>query len=68
MVGIKHHKSFLLIKTVSILTNMDNASINRQIPYRIGLLLVDGFAVMSYASATEPLRAANLLSEDRHHS
>jgi len=31
-------------------------------PYRIGLLLIDGFALLSYASITEPLRVANLLS------
>ncbi len=30
--------------------------------YRIGVLLIDGFALMSYASVTEPFRAANLLS------
>ncbi|QRM53932.1 GlxA family transcriptional regulator [Sinorhizobium sp. BG8] len=28
----------------------------------IGFLLIDGFALMSYASASEPLRAANLLA------
>ncbi|WP_343079118.1 GlxA family transcriptional regulator [Ostreiculturibacter nitratireducens] len=32
-------------------------------PFRIGFLLIDGFALMSYASAIEPLRAANLLAE-----
>ena len=31
-------------------------------PYRIGFLLLDGFALFSYAAAVEPLRAANLLS------
>ena len=31
-------------------------------PYRVGFLLVDGFALFSYAAAVEPLRAANLLS------
>ena len=31
-------------------------------PFRIGLLLIDGFALMSYASVVEPLRAANLLA------
>lgn len=31
-------------------------------PYRVGFLLIPGFALMSYASAIEPLRAANLLS------
>jgi len=32
-------------------------------PSVFGLLLVDGFALMSYASVLEPLRAANVLSE-----
>lgn len=31
--------------------------------FRIGFLLIDGFALMSYASAVEPLRAANLLAD-----
>ncbi len=31
-------------------------------PFRVGLLLVDGFALMSYSAAIEPLRAANLLA------
>lgn len=31
-------------------------------PFRIGFVLIDGFALMSFASAVEPLRAANLLS------
>ncbi|MGI9409613.1 MAG: GlxA family transcriptional regulator [Hyphomicrobiaceae bacterium] len=39
----------------------NSAPISR--PYRIGFLLIDGFALMSYASAVEPLRAANLLSD-----
>ncbi len=30
--------------------------------FRVGFLLVDGFALMSYSSAVEPLRAANLLA------
>ncbi len=30
--------------------------------YRIGFLLAPNFALMSYASATEPLRAANLIA------
>ena len=30
---------------------------------KIGFLLIDGFALMSYSSVVEPLRAANLLSE-----
>ncbi|MEZ5931601.1 MAG: helix-turn-helix domain-containing protein [Alphaproteobacteria bacterium] len=31
--------------------------------FRVGLLLIDGFALMSYAAVVEPLRAANLLAE-----
>ncbi len=31
-------------------------------PFRVGFLLVDGFALMSYSAAVEPLRAANLLA------
>ncbi|WP_407185322.1 GlxA family transcriptional regulator [Bradyrhizobium centrosematis] len=31
-------------------------------PRRIGFLLIPGFALMSYASAAEPLRAANVLA------
>ena len=34
-----------------------------KMPKRIGFLLIDGFALMSYACAVEPLRAANLLGE-----
>ena len=30
---------------------------------KIGFLLIDGFALMSYSSVVEPLRAANLLSK-----
>ena len=33
--------------------------------FNIGFLLIDGFALMSYSSAVEPLRAANLLSEKK---
>lgn len=32
-------------------------------PYRVGLLLIDGFALMSFASVVEPLRAANLIAD-----
>jgi transcriptional regulator GlxA family with amidase domain len=32
------------------------------VPRRIGLLLIDGFALMSFASAMEPLRAANVIA------
>ena len=35
---------------------------------KIGLLLIDGFALMSYSSVVEPLRAANLLSEKKLYS
>ncbi len=30
--------------------------------FRVGFLLVDGFALMSYSAVVEPLRAANLLA------
>ncbi len=33
--------------------------------YRVGVLLIDGFSLMSYASLVEPLRAANLFSAKR---
>lgn len=32
--------------------------------FTVGVLLIDGFALMSYASVVEPLRAANVLSGD----
>ncbi len=32
--------------------------------FRIGVVTLDGFALMSYASVVEPLRAANLLNEE----
>lgn len=37
--------------------------ISREIrdPYRVALLLIDGFALLSYACIVEPMRAANLL-------
>lgn len=38
-----------------------NDAISRGRPIRIGLLLIDGFALMSYASFIEPFRAANSL-------
>ena len=31
-------------------------------PYRVGILPITGFALMSYSCTVEPLRAANLLS------
>jgi len=39
---------------------------NRTSAFKIGFLLIDGFALMSYSSAEEPLRAANLLSPDAY--
>ncbi|MDC0039969.1 GlxA family transcriptional regulator [Paracoccaceae bacterium] len=39
---------------------MDSTS--KKNPYSIGLLLTEGFALMSYASLVEPIRAANLLA------
>jgi transcriptional regulator GlxA family with amidase domain len=35
---------------------------DRDRPRRVGFLLIPGFALMSYASAVEPLRAANVLT------
>jgi len=46
---------------VMILSIMDINS-NCQ-PFRVGFVLIDGFPLMSYASAMEPLRAANLLAQ-----
>ncbi|MCB2074213.1 MAG: GlxA family transcriptional regulator [Novosphingobium sp.] len=37
-------------------------------PAKIGLLLTDGFALMSYASVIEPFRAANRLAGMQHYS
>ena len=37
-------------------------ALNEEHPYRVGILLIPGFALMSYASTVEPLRAANVLS------
>lgn len=61
--SLKHHRDFLLTVIAGILTKMDSSITKPTAPYRVGLLLIDGFAIMSYASATEPLRAANLLAE-----
>lgn len=47
-----------------IISNMATQSSIRR-DFRVGLLLIDGFALMSYASIVEPLRAANLLKPDR---
>ena len=35
---------------------------DKESPHRIGFLLIPGFALMSYAAAIEPLRAANVLA------
>jgi AraC family transcriptional regulator, glycine betaine-responsive activator len=43
----------------AIMRGMDTTAQER--PFRVGVLLIDGFALMSYASVVEPLRAANLL-------
>jgi transcriptional regulator GlxA family with amidase domain len=37
-------------------------SIDAKNVQHIGFILIPGFALMSYASASEPLRAANLLA------
>lgn len=34
-------------------------------PFRVGFLLIDGFALLSYSSAMEPMRAANHLARQR---
>ena len=44
------------------LPNMDKNT-HQNSPFRVGLVLVDGFSLMSYSSVVEPLRAANLLSD-----
>ncbi len=44
------------------LQNMDKIGSDFQ-PYRVGVFVVPGFALMSYACTVEPLRAANLLSK-----
>lgn len=36
--------------------------------FRVGVLLIDGFALLSYASVVEPLRAANLLANQSFYS
>lgn len=39
--------------------------LNNDDPYRVGFLLIDGFSLLTYASAAEPLRTANRLSGKR---
>ena len=36
--------------------------------FKVGVLPLDGFALMSYASLVEPFRAANLLSEVKYYN
>jgi transcriptional regulator GlxA family with amidase domain len=48
----------------SDMTAMDRA-VKVESPKQVGFLLIPGFALMSYASAIEPLRAANLLSGEQ---
>ena len=47
---------------VAHMLKMDEIRTDSTEPRRIGLLPVEGFALMSYASTVEPIRAANLLS------
>ena len=41
---------------------MDKLTFPEQQAFRVGFLLIDGFALMSYSAAVEVLRAANLLA------
>ncbi|WP_397542831.1 helix-turn-helix domain-containing protein [Roseovarius salis] len=49
-------------KTVGYITKMASTGMNEQITRRIGVLPIGGFAMMSFAALTEPMRAANLLA------
>lgn len=59
-------------KTVYKLPKKDNADLftppmstfsqSTGSPFRVGLLLIDGFSLLTYSSAVEPLRAANQIS------
>ena len=42
--------------------DLDESGSNAFEPFRVGILPIPGFALLSYASTVEPLRAANLLS------
>ncbi|PBB28971.1 GlxA family transcriptional regulator [Mesorhizobium sp. WSM3882] len=46
---------------------MSHALQNARMTQTFGFLLLPGFGLLSYASATEPLRAANLLSGQPHY-
>jgi len=41
---------------------MDRVTNSEQRAFRVGFVLIDGFALMSYSAAVEVLRAANLLA------
>ena len=41
---------------------MDRVANLEQRDFRVGFVLIDGFALMSYSAAVEVLRAANLLA------
>jgi len=46
------------------MSNMDANLLNQDnLPFRVGIYAVEGFALMSYACTVEPLRAANLLAK-----
>src|SRR6266436_8677609 len=47
-------------------SNCDIDAMSR--PRRFGFLLIDDFALMSFASAVEPLRAANILAGQEFYS
>lgn len=47
--------------------NCSFSDIGAKLAIRLGYLLVDGFALMSYAPVIEPFRAANRLSGDEHY-
>ena len=51
-----------MLSTDENLHFMDESGSKTARPYRVGILPVPGFALMSYACTVEPMRAANLLS------
>ena len=46
---------------MGVLLSIMDTALKQSGAFRVGFLLVDGYALMSYSSAEEPLRAANLL-------
>jgi transcriptional regulator GlxA family with amidase domain len=52
----------VLSNSAMSMTTSDTMRTNVKDARRIGFLLIDGFAMMSFASAIEPLRAANVLA------